>query len=288
MQQPGSKSVKQSSMKRISILLAGFIVLLGQAAYTQTSEIRYEILLNNNMLHEASLKEPLSYCLDVSPGNFVTISTASQMYLLGWGGITTIGNKSNKPLSSFAYTSDGLLMAVEDKDLCCLNKEGNWEILAKLPSPGMSLASGKEVMYVYDNGQNKKRYHAFALARGGKYMHLLSSSEPVTGICEMNDSVYFSIGSGIYSYSPQNKKLVPFFALGRENKISSLTSSQKEGILYFSTMTAIYALKGNSLVRISAEFPSTTVKCYGNGLLIFNASSNDILRIVNVQSSIEF
>jgi hypothetical protein len=119
-------------------------------------------------------------------------------------------------------------------------------------------------------------------------MHLFSSPEPITGLCEMNDTVYFSIGTGIYSYSPQDKKLLLLFALEKGNRVTSLTSNQESGIFYFSTPTAIYALKGNSLVKISTEFPSSTVKYHENGLLIFNASSKDILRIVNVESSIAF
>ena len=143
-------------------------------------------------------------------------------------------------------------------------------------------------MYIFEYERLNEMCQAYALAKGGRYLHLFSSPEPITGICEMNDTVYCSVGTGIYSYSPQNKKLTPLFALAKENNIISLTSDQTSGILYFSTPKAIYALKGNSLIKITDEFPGSSVKYYGNGLIIFSAFSRDLLRIMNVESPIGF
>jgi hypothetical protein len=67
--------------------------------------------------------------------------------------------------------------------------------------------------------------------------------------------------------------------------ITSFTVDPVNGIFYFSTKTSIYAYRQNSLVRLTNEFPSATVKYFGNGLIIFNPLSKDILRIVNVESS---
>jgi len=79
-----------------------------------------------------------------------------------------------------------------------------------------------------------------------------------------------------------NYEIVPIMVM------TSFTVDPMKEIFYFCTETAIYAYRQNSLVLLTKEFPSATVKYYGNGLLIFNPSSKDILRIVNVESSIEF
>jgi hypothetical protein len=264
------------------------IVLLQQTAYTQNTNLRYEILLNKGMLKDSVLYGSLSNCLDISPKQFITLSNGTQMYLLGWGGTTPIGNRSKQTISGFAYTSDGLLLAVRYMDLCFINKEGNWESLIKLPAPDMSISSGKEVIYVYDNVHNTGMYNAYALAKAGRYKNLFVSPRPIKGICELGDSIYVAIENGIYSYSPQKNKLTLLMALKKGMAITSLTVDPKLEILYFSTQSAIYAHKKNALVMLTKEFPGTTVKYFGNGLLIFNALSKDIIRIVNVESSIEF
>jgi hypothetical protein len=70
--------------------------------------------------------------------------------------------------------------------------------------------------------------------------------------------------------------------------ITSLAGDPINEIFYFSTQTAIFAYRQNSLVMLTKEFPGSSVRHFGNGLLIFNPLSKDILRIVNVVSSIEF
>jgi hypothetical protein len=210
------------------------------------------------------------------------------MYLLGWGGVTPLGKRSNQSIHGFAYTSEGLLLAVQSDNLCYLNAEGNWEKLYSLPSPGMSVSSGKEIIYAYDSEQNMGKYNAYALAKAGRYRNLFVSPKPIKGICELGDSIYIAIENGIFTYSVQKNKLTLRMALEKEMAITSFTADPGRGILYFSTKTAIYAYRENSLVMLTREFPSATVKYFGNGLLIFNPLSKDILRIVNVDSSIEF
>lgn len=210
------------------------------------------------------------------------------MYELGWGGATPLGKRSDQSIHGFAYTPDGLLLAVQSGNLCYINAEGNWEILYSLPSPGMSITPGKEVMYIYDSEQNLEKYNAYALAKAGRFKNLFVSPKPIKGICELGDSIYVAIENGIFTYSVQKNKLVLRMAFDKEMAITSFTVDPVKGIFYFSTRTAIYAYRQNSLVMLTKEFPSATVKYYGNGLFIFNHTSKDILRIVNIESSIEF
>ena len=247
-------------MKKYIFYLLINILLLQQTGYTQNNNLRYEILLNNEMLKDSVLYGSLINCLDVSPQHFITLSNGTQMYLLGWGGATPLGNKSKQTISGFAYTSDGLLLTVQDKDLCYINTEGNWEKLFKLPSPNMSIASGKEVVYVYDNEQNLAKYNAYALAKAGRYKNLFVSPKPIKGICEVGDSIYIAIENGIYSYSTQKNKLTLLIALEKGMAITSLAVDPVNEIFYFSTQTAIYAYRQNSLVMLTKEFPGSNVK----------------------------
>jgi hypothetical protein len=273
-------------MKYIFLLIN--ILMLQQAVYTQSNNLRYEILLNNGMLKDSLLNGPLSNCLDISPQHFITLSNDSQFYQLGWGGAIPIGKRSKQNISGFAYTSEGLLLAIMDRDLCYINSEGNWQRLFTLPSPGMSIASGKDVIYMYENEENTGKYHAYVLAKEGRYKNLFVSPRPIKGVCELVDSIYVAIENGIYSYSPQKNKLNLVVALEKGLSITSLAADPVNEILYFSTQSSIYAHKKNSLVILTKEFPGSNVKHFGNGLIIFNPLSKDILRIVNVDSSIEF
>jgi hypothetical protein len=240
------------------------------------------------MLTDSVFGGPLSEGLEISGQKLVTLTDGSQMYLLGWAGVTAIGNKSTQTISGFTYTPEGLLLTVQNKNLCFINTEGNWEKLYELPFENMFLTSGKEVLYIYEHDKNKNRYNAFALAKGGKYKWLFASPKPINGICELGDSIYVAIETGIYSYSRQKNKLNLSVALNNGAGITSLTADPIRDILYFSTPENIYALKNNTLVSLTDEFPGSTVHYFGDGLFLFNASTSDIFRIVNIHSSIGF
>ena len=275
-------------MIRYLLLLTGLIILVQPHAGAQDSSLRYEILLNNKMPGDSIRNISFSDCIDVSPESLLTLSDGSIIYLLGWGGIVTLGNKSNTSINSFAYSSDGLLFAIAGSELCHLNKDGNWKSLFSLPGSQMSIARGKEVMYIYDHKPGKGKYRTYALAKGGKYKDLFSSSKPISAICEMDDSVYVAIESGLYSYSPLSGKLKAVFALEKENAITSLSADAEKLILYLSTHRAIYALKNNTLIKLSTDFPGSIIKYSGKGLLIFNPQTKDILHIVDIEKSIDF
>jgi hypothetical protein len=240
------------------------------------------------MLNDSVFGGPLSEGLEISGQNLITLTDGSHMYLLGWAGVTAIGNKSTQTISGFTYTPEGLLLTVQNKNLCYINTEGNWQKLFELPFANMLITSGKEVLYIYEHDKNKNKYHAFALAKGGKYKWLFASPKPINGICELGDSIYVAIETGIYSYSHQKNKLNLLAVLKKGAEITSLTADPMRYILYFSTSENIYALKNDSLVSLTDEFPGSRVQYFGDGLFLFNALTSDIFRIVNIHSSIGF
>jgi hypothetical protein len=240
------------------------------------------------MLKDSVLSGTLSPYLDISPQHLITMSDGNQMYLLGWGGATTIGKRGIGNFSGFAYTSDGLLLAVRNSELCFINKDGSWEKLIQLPANSMSVVSGKEVIYLSDKTGTGGSYNTYAFAKAGRYKKLFSSPKPVGGICELGDSVYVAIENGVYSYSTQKTRLTLLLALEKGTVITSITADQVHEIIYFSTLSAVYACRKNTAVTLTKEFPGSVVKYFGNGLIIFNPQAKDIFRIVNVETSIEF
>ena len=255
----------------------------------QKSNLRFEIMLNNNMLDSLPIKDRFINTLDISPNNYLTLSTGNKIYLLGWGGISQLGKEiEGEIINSYSYTRDGLLMAVKNNILGYINDNGIFDTIVILPGANMGIAAGKDVMYLFDQIRDYNKYKLFAFAKGGKYKQLLVSPKPITTVAEMNDSLYLAIGSGVYSFSPKDKKMNLVAAFEKDSEVRSMTVDSINSILYIATQDAIYAHQNNSLAYVTSDFGGGIVKYFGEGLIIFNPDTNDIIRIVNIDKSIVF
>lgn len=272
-----------------SLVILYLLISVQATTAQQKNNLRYEILLNNNMLDSSLKKERFFNALDISPNNLITLSTGSKIYLLGWGGTSQLGKEiKGTIISSYAYTTDGLLMAVNNNVLYYMNNKGILDTIVKLPNANMGLAAGKDVMYLFDQIRNDNKYKLYAFAKKGKYKQLLVSPKPITTIAEMSDSLYLAIGSGVYSLSPKDHKLNLAARFPKESEIRSMTVDSVNEILYIATQDAIYARQNNSLVYVTGDFGGGILKYFGDGLIIFNPDTNDIIRIVNIDKSIVF
>jgi len=269
------------------VILCLFFV---QSAIAQKKDsLRYEVMLNSNMLDSTLKKNRFISAIDISPGKYITLSTGDKVYLLGWGGMSQLGNRiEGNPISSFAYTKDGLLMAIRNNVLSCMNSQGNLDTLVQLPRANMGVAAGKDVMYLFDQSGNDKQYKLYAFAKGGKYKQLLVSPRPITTVVEMSDSLYLAIGSGVFSFSPKSNALNLVAGFQKESEIKSMTVDSKNGILYIATQEGVYAFQDNSLVYVTGDFGGGMIKYFNGGLIIFNPVTCDIIRIVNIDKSIKF
>jgi hypothetical protein len=275
--------------KAITYSLLILSLLLTQTTIAQQKNtLRYEIMLSNNMLEPSLKKDRFISAIDISPNKYITLSTGHKIYMLGWGGITQFGKEADSAISSYAFASDGLLMAVKNNELCYMNDKGSLVTLVKLPNANMGIAEGKDVMYLFDQNRNDKLYKLYAFAKGGKYKQLLVSPKPVTTAVEMNDSLYLAIGSGVFSFSPKNNKLNLIAGFQKDNEIKSMTVDTINNILYIATRDAIYAIQNDSLVYVTGDFGGGIIKFFSDGLIIFNPETCDIIRIVNIGKSIIF
>lgn len=285
----GLEKILNLMKKIITNFLAILCLTFSQIVISQQNDsLRYEVMLSKKMLNDSLKKESFINTIDVSPSKYITIAAGNNIYMLGWGGISTFGAKANTAINAFSYTTDGLFMALKNDELCFMNEQGNLDKIVKLPSANMGIASGKDVMYLFDKIKSDHQYRLYAYAKGGKYKQLLVSPKPITTVVEMKDSIYLAIGSGIFSFSPKDNKMNLIAGFQKENGIKSMTVDLKNYIIYIAAKEGIYALKNNSLVFITSDFSGNLIKFFNNGLLVFNPETFDIIRIVNIDKSIKF
>mgnify|MGYP000858853022 FL=1 len=102
-------------------LVCGFMFLLPIFASGQAKPVdslRFEVLMSKSMLSDIHFNDSFIPSFDITTTKFVLLSTPSQFYLLGWGGLKPFANKSSGAISAFAYTSDHFLMTIRRNDLC--------------------------------------------------------------------------------------------------------------------------------------------------------------------------
>ena len=270
-------------------LVTGCLFAAQPSFAQQNDSLRYEVMLNSNMMDTTLKKEQFISAMDISPNKYITLSTGDKIYLLGWGGISQLGQKvEGSIINSYAYTKDGLLMAVKNNILCYMNNLGNLDTLVQLPKSNMGITAGKNVVYLFDQNRNDNQYRLYAFSKGGKYKQLLVTPKPITTAVEMSDSLYLAIGSGVFSFSTKDKALNLVAGFQKESEIRSMTVDSLHNILYIATQDGIYARQKNSLVYVTGDFGGGIIKYFSNGLLIFNPGTRDIIRIVNIDKSIVF
>ena len=178
-------------------------------------------------------------------------------------------------------------MVVKENELCFLNKAGNLEKIVELPLEDMSIATGHEVIYLF-NQSSKINHKLYAYTKGGKYKQLLQSPKPISAIVELKNSLYIAIESAVFSFSSEVDNLNLITAFQKENKIISMTADSDNQILYISTLEGIYALQNESLVYLTSDFKANIIKYFKGGLIAFNPEKKDIVRVVNINKSIKF
>jgi hypothetical protein len=278
--------MKKSMLNTLLLL----VLLIAQPIYAQQiNPLRYEIMLKRGMLDSTLKKEQFITAIDISPDKYIPLSTGNKFFLLGWGGISQFGKiVEGNNISSYAYTKEGLLMAVNGDILSSMNNQGILDTLVRLPRPNMGIAAGKNVIYLFDRTRDDNQYRLYAFAKGGKYKQLLVSPKPISDAVEMNDSLYLAIGSGIFSLSSQSNRMNLVAGFQKESEIRSMAVDSLNNILYIATWEGIYASQNNGLVYVTGDFGGGLIKYFNGGLILFNPESLDIIRIVNIDKSIAF
>jgi hypothetical protein len=272
-------------IRKTTVILFTFCTLLGYGKPSNRDSLRYEILLTGKILNNVHLAENLIPSIDFTSNRLVLLSTTDRFYLLGWGGMQAIGQKVTGPVSSFAYTPDGYLMVIRNRELCRLDSLGNLTRLFGLPNPSMGICSGRNVMYVYDQRKGQVRNAIYVLAKGGKYAPLLEVPTAINSVIEAGSVLLFSTENAIYSFNPRSKKLKALLVVNKDKEIKSIAIDTAINRIFFSTGNAIYAVKDSGMVTLNKDFGGV-LRYFNNGLLVFNPEKKILIRMVGIEDMI--
>ena len=247
--------------------------------------LRFEVLLTNKMFSNIQLNDRFTNTIDITSGRQILLSTSNMFYVLGWGGMAPVGPKVSDAISSFAYTPDGFLMIVRNKELCFMDSLGNVSRLFGLPDKSMGISAGKYVMYVYDQDNSNKKYSLYAIAKGAKCARLFEVPAPIRSVAEVNNKLLFASGSSIFSFDNSKKEMKALIALKRNIEIKSLTTNASGNTIYFSTENAIYSLKDSCMLTITNDFGGV-LKYFDNGLIVLNPDKKLVMRITGLEKEL--
>jgi hypothetical protein len=260
-----------------------FFLMLTQPVCSQTlNSLQYEVLLDSKLLLESKVTGNLQGCLDFTAGNLVVLSTADQMYLLGWGGLVKLGNKTKPAPESFAFTPDSILLVTRGNQLCYLDSLGNLTAMFTLPSRGMGIARGAHVMYLYTRFGSKCAL--YLLAPGGKYSKILEVPKPIAAVTEYLDDQWFCTENGVFRYNSVRKELKTVAVLADGSTITSLAIDPQNGRVYFSTNRKVYTVGEGSIRLITDQMGGNLM--VRDGLILFDPAQKIMLRVKGITGDI--
>lgn len=269
-------------------LVYGFLLLLPIFSFGQSKpadSLRFEVLMSRAMLSDIHFNDTFIPTFDITSNKFVLMSTPSQFYLLGWGGLKPFANKSTGAISAFAYTSDHFLMSIRKNELCYFDSLGNLQKLHTLPTEGMGISPGKNVMYVYDRKSTSSKYSVYVIAKGGKYQKLFQVPSPVQYVVETTNSLLFATSNGLFSFDLKQKELKALAALPQGQEIVSISIDTVGNRVYFSSGTGIYTLKGSKVSVVTEQFGGT-IRYFEDGILLFDHKKNLLMRMAGVDNEL--
>jgi hypothetical protein len=256
------------------------------AAGSGKDSLRFEVLLNSQMLKAVNLEPEFIHSVDITPERHVLLSTKDQFYLLGWGGITPLGKSASAgSIRSFAFSPDSLLMVVKNDEICYFDSKKELKKLCKLPGKQMALSAGKDAMYIYDQSPNASGNVVYVLTPGGKYAVLFEVSLPVNAVEELDSFLIFASGNMVYKFDLKTKNYKVLSSLAKEKTIISVTSDPSCGRIYFSTDRAIYAVNDTSAITVS-EGMGGILKFFDDGLVVFDPDKKFLLRIAGIEEEL--
>ncbi len=279
------KIMLRVTCKLSSIILIACLSQMVLALPFRNDSLRYEILLTNKMLVNSPEDNKFIPSIDITSNQLILLSTKEQYYLLGWGGLVPYGEKLTGNISSYAFTSDSLLMTIRNKELCSFNSGGKLSKLFELPNEGMGICSGKYVMYIYDRSDSKTKHGFYLLTKGGKYKKLFELPTAISSAAESYNSVLFATENVLFSYNPKIDELKPLSILPKNQKIESIALDTLNNRVYFSTDSMIYAYKDLKTVLVTSEIGGI-LRFFNGGLIVFNPEKKLVIRLAGIENEI--
>jgi hypothetical protein len=267
-----------SVRKLVSILVVTACSMNLSGSPVNDDSLRYEVLLTPSMIDVVDPEANFINSVDITSDELLLLSTRDQFYLVGWGGIIPVGKKNLGDIYSFGYTSDNLLMTIRNNELCLFNQSGDLRTLYTLPGTEMGISRGKYGMYIFDRNGSKPRYAVYVIAHGGMYSKMFEVPKPVYSIVEQGNSILFTNGNTIYSYSPGTRNMKALVSLPEDKTIRSMTVDHSSGRIFLSTDNMVFSVMKSEPQLITDKMGGNLF--YFNGLIIFNPENKYLVRIV--------
>lgn len=254
-------------------------------APVKNDSLRFEVLLSSKLLDDAKLEINFIRAQEMTSNRLILLSSANQFYLLGWGGIQPLGPKITESISSFAYTPDGFLLIIRNRELCYVDSIGIPNKLIGLPDNEMGIAPGKNAMYLYEQNKNKTKHALYVLEKGGSYKELFTVPSPIHSVIEMDQLILFSTENALLSFNRKNNEFKALATLPGVNEIKSVAIDSLGSTIYFSTDNSIFAVNNSSLINLTNEFGGI-LRFFEDGLLVYNPEKKFLIRIVGLEGKI--
>lgn len=254
---------------------------------TKGDSARIEVLMNGKMLTNSKIQRDASFItsIDITSKQLVLLSTNHQFYLLGWGLINPVCKPVADNITSFAYTSDNLLMVIRNDELCSFDLNENLTKFINLPRKGMGISAGKSVMYIYDRSKALPKNSLFILAQGGKYKKVLDVPAPIHAVVEMNNSLLFASENALFSFDVKSKKLKALSVLPKDKEITSIAVDTLSNRIYFATDSIVYAMKESNTVIVTDKIGGI-LRFFHGGLIVFNPKMQLMIRMTGIENEI--
>ena len=272
-----------TNMKYVFSIL--FICYFSVAGYTQnTKPVKADILLDNDLLKQLEIDDKFINAVEYTSDGFILLSSSSQFYLLGIGGIVPIFESwdGRSGIESFAVTAEGILIIVSGNTLYQANLDPSFTKVLDIPDRNMGVSSKYKDIYVFDRiwKNSKKNYSIYKISENKKITTLVEIPTPILAVFEQSSLLIFSTKNTLLGVDINTKNLFHLLALPQEDEIISIVGDTINHAFYFSTYNTIYQIKESEIEVISEDFGGI-LRYDGEGLLIFNPEKQLIIRLRN-------
>ncbi|MDR1581657.1 MAG: hypothetical protein LBS55_00080 [Prevotellaceae bacterium] len=270
-------------MKKYNILLVALLFISRLCFGQNTDSTKIDIFMTKAQLKEINLDIDFIPSFVETPGRYIFLSSAKELYLLGKEGILPVISVSQQPVHSFTITPAGDLYAILDKKLYRRDSINNFQEIIDLPNDRMRLSAGKKSLYLYDGEivTETNKHAIYELFPDNNYRKIIETPTPINAVLEVEEYVLFSSGNKLYGMDIANKVYQEITYLQNQNeKIISVTMDNSNQSLYFSSENAIFRMKEGKVDCVNDQFGGL-LQYDGIGLVIFNPAESFIVRMRN-------
>jgi hypothetical protein len=280
-------------MHKIIITYLYVLVVFGNSlAWASGDSLEMEVLLSPNIIQKMQQnKLDINFInsFDFTPTDFIQLGTSKQLYSLGIGGIIPSSKIFDTKIKAFEFTSDNMLMLIENKNISTIDSSGNLYRLFSLPNENMNISKGDYKMYLFDsknNVGNNKGYSTYVILPGGKYAELFKISTPINSIIECDNGLYVCTQNSILQFDYNSKKLFPLIAISNNQEIISIVRDTASKAVFFSTNSELYFIDNEKFMKISDQIGGN-LKLNWDNLYVFNNEKKYLIRLVNISEYIK-